>query len=159
MLREWPRAYEAGGGDLTLSVATLMDKQLSASLRYKVRMSSPMLASRNLETPRQITHYLECGPVDGPLMMFLHGWPSIGLLWRPHLEAFAADGWHCIAPDLRGYGRSFAPLANGAYTIEEVVADMVELQDHLGARPAIWVGHDWGSVVVSQIRVAGSQHR
>lgn len=30
--------------------------------------------------PRQTTHYLECGPADGPLMIFLHGWPGIGLM-------------------------------------------------------------------------------
>ena len=44
------------------------------------------------------------GLADGPLMMFLHGWPSIGLMWRAQMEAFAADGWHCVAPDLRGFG-------------------------------------------------------
>ena len=67
------------------------------------------------------------------------------------MDAFAADGWRCVAPDLRGFGSSFAPDANDAYTIEEVVADVAELHDHLGGVPAIWVGHDWGSVVVSEL--------
>src|SRR4051812_42479263 len=62
------------------------------------------LVSRTFSTPRHTTHHLEAGPADGPLMMFLHGWPGIGLMWRAQLEAFAADGWHCVAPDLRGYG-------------------------------------------------------
>jgi len=102
-------------------------------------------------TPRQTTHYIECGPADGPLMIFLHGWPSIGLMWRAQMDAFAADGWHCVAPDLRGYGGSSAPATNDAYTIEEVVADMAEFHDHLGGKPAIWVGHDWGSVVAGAL--------
>ncbi|MHC5731831.1 MAG: alpha/beta fold hydrolase, partial [Nostoc sp.] len=67
-------------------------------------------------------------------MIFLHGWPEISLVWRAQMDAFAADGWHCIAPDLRGFGSSSAPAANDAYTIKEVVADMAELHDHLGGK-------------------------
>lgn len=81
-------------------------------------------------------------------MMFLHGWPELSLIWRAQMEAFTADGWYCVAPDMRGYGGSSAPVAIDAYTNEQIVADMVELHDHLGGRPAIWVGHDWGSVIV-----------
>src|SRR6195952_4543984 len=88
----------------------------------------------------------ECGPADGPLMIFLHGWPGIALMWRAQMDAFAADGWHCVAPDLRGYGGSSAPAGNDAYTLEEGVADMAELHDHLGGNAAIWVGHDWGTM-------------
>jgi pimeloyl-ACP methyl ester carboxylesterase len=106
------------------------------------------LVSRMFRTPRHTTHYLECGPTDGSLMMFLHGWPELSLIWRAQMEAFAADGWHCIAPDMRGYGGSSAPAATNAYTNEQVVADMSELHDYFGGRPAIWIGHDWGSVIV-----------
>lgn len=113
--------------------------------------SASTLAYRTFSTPRHTTRYLECGPADGPLMIFLHGWPSIGLMWRAQMDAFANDGWHCVAPDLRGYGGSSIPRANNAYTVEEVVADMVELHDHLGGEPAIWIGHDWGSVVAGDL--------
>ena len=112
---------------------------------------SSMLVSRTFSTPRQMTHYNECGPADGPLMIFLHGWPELNLMWRAQMDAFAADGWRCVAPDLRGYGGSSAPAANDAYTHEQVVADMAELHDHLGGKPAIWVGHDWGSVVAGAL--------
>lgn len=114
-------------------------------------MTSSTLVSCTFSTPRQTTHYIECGPADGPLMIFLHGWPSIGLMWRAQMNAFASDGWRCIAPDLRGFGSSFAPTANDAYTIEEIVADMAELHDHLGRKAAIWVGHDWGSIAVGAL--------
>jgi len=70
-------------------------------------------------------------------------------LWRAQVEAFATEGWHCIAPDMRGYGGSSAPSASEAYALKEIVDDMVELHDHLGASPAIWVGHDLGSPVGS----------
>jgi len=111
----------------------------------------PTLVSRTFSTVRQATRYIEYGSADGPLMIFLHGWPSISLMWRTQMDAFAADGWHCVAPDLRGFGGSSAPAANDAYTIEEVVADMAELHDHLGGKPAIWAGHDWGCVVVGEL--------
>ena len=114
-------------------------------------MPPAKLVSRTFRTARHTTHYLECGPADGPLMLFLHGWPELSVVWRAQLEAFAADGWHCVAPDLRGYGGSSAPTATDAYTNEQVVADMTELHDHLGGKPAIWVGHDWGSCIVGSL--------
>lgn len=107
------------------------------------------LTSRLFSTHRHTTHYIECGPANGPLMIFLHGWPSIALMWRAHMDAFAGDGWRCVAPDLRGYGGSSVPAANDAYSIRDVVADMAELHDHLGGSPAIWVSHDWGCVVAA----------
>jgi len=111
----------------------------------------PNLISHLFRTPRHTTHYLECGPADGSLMIFLHGWPELSLIWRAQMEVFAADGWRCIAPDMRGYGDSFKPAETTAYTNEQVVADMVELHDHLGGSPAIWIGHDWGSVIVGAL--------
>ncbi|WP_202807776.1 alpha/beta hydrolase [Mycolicibacterium aromaticivorans] len=109
------------------------------------------MIARTFSTPRHTTHYLESGPADGPLMVFLHGWPSIGLIWHAQMEAFSADGWHCVAPDLRGYGGSSVPAAGDAYAIEDIVADMVEFHDHLGGESAIWVGHDWGSIVAGAL--------
>jgi len=110
-----------------------------------------MLTTHTFSTPRHSTHYFECGPRNGPLMIFLHGWPGIGLMWRAQMNALSADGWHCVAPDLRGYGRSSAPAATNAYTVEEVVTDLAEFHDHLGGKAAIWVGHDWGSAVAGAV--------
>jgi pimeloyl-ACP methyl ester carboxylesterase len=84
-------------------------------------------------------------------MIFLHGWPQIGLMWRTQIEALASEGWRCIAPDMRGYGGSSAPRHYEAYALKEIVDDMVELHDHLGAGPAIWIGHDWGSPVAGAL--------
>jgi pimeloyl-ACP methyl ester carboxylesterase len=113
-------------------------------------MNAPMRA-HTFSTPRHTTQYLECGPVEGPLMIFLHGWPQIGMMWRAQMEAFAAYGWRCVAPDMRGYGGSSAPEVLTAYALKEIVDDMVELHDHLGASPAVWVGHDWGSPVAGAL--------
>ena len=97
---------------------------------------------------RHRTAWIESGPADGPLMIFLHGWPELGVVWRAQLDHFAAAGWRCVAPDMRGYGGSSVPAEADAYSMPEIVADMVELHDALGGAPAVWVGHDWGSPVV-----------
>jgi pimeloyl-ACP methyl ester carboxylesterase len=102
-------------------------------------------------SPRHTTRYWEAGSANGPLMIFVHGWPEVGLIWRAQVEAFASEGWHCVAPDMRGYGGSSAPAASEAYALREIVEDMVELHDHLGARPAIWVGHDLGCPVAGAL--------
>ena len=98
-----------------------------------------------VRTGRHRTAWAAAGPADGPPMIFAHGWPELGLVWRRQLAHFARAGWRCVAPDLRGYGRSSVPTAAAAYAVREVVADLVELHDALGGRPAVWVGHDWGS--------------
>jgi pimeloyl-ACP methyl ester carboxylesterase len=110
-------------------------------LEYLVNMGST-------RTVRHRSAYLERGTPGAPLMIFVHGWPQLGLVWRRQAEHFAARGWHCVAPDMRGYGDSSAPTAPGAYSMPEIVEDMIELHDALGGRPAIWVGHDWGAPVV-----------
>ena len=111
-------------------------------------MTGATLRTRHIETARHRTRWIEQGPDNGPLMIFIHGWPEIGLLWRAQLERFAAAGWRCVAPDMRGYGGSSVPANSGAYAVREFVADMAELHNALGAEPAVWVGHDWGSPVV-----------
>ncbi len=111
-------------------------------------MTGPPFTVRHIEMPRHRTAWMEAGPHDGPLMVFIHGWPGLGLIWRAQLAHFAAAGWRCVAPDMRGYGGSSVPTTTAAYALRETVADMVELHDALGGAPAVWVGHDWGSPVV-----------
>lgn len=104
-------------------------------------------ARKTVQTTRHRTAWIEAGPAHGPLMVFLHGWPELGLVWRAQLAYFAAAGWRCVAPDMRGYGGSSVPGRTAAYAVRELVADMVELHEALGGKPAVWVGHDWGSAV------------
>jgi len=100
-----------------------------------------------LKTARHATFYLACGPENGPLIVFIHGWPELSVSWRHQLPCFGNLGFRAIAPDMRGYGRSDVYPRHADYAIEHVVGDMLELLDALQARQTIWVGHDWGSPV------------
>ncbi|HSE02836.1 MAG TPA: alpha/beta hydrolase, partial [Methylomirabilota bacterium] len=99
-------------------------------------------------TDRHTTFYLEAGAPDGPLIVFVHGWPELSLSWRHQLPCFADLGFRAVAPDMRGYGRSSVYPRHEDYALEHAVRDMIELLDALGLEKAVWVGHDWGSPVV-----------
>jgi pimeloyl-ACP methyl ester carboxylesterase len=104
-----------------------------------------------VKTPRHTSFYLACGMHAAPLIVFVHGWPELSISWRHQLPCFASLGFRAIAPDMRGYGRSTLHPRQEDYALEHIVADMIELLDHLGHEKAIWVGHDWGSPVVWSI--------
>jgi len=101
-----------------------------------------------LKTSRHTTGYLACGAEDAPLLIFCHGWPELSLSWRHQLPAFAALGFRCIAPDMRGYGRSSTYARHEDFAQELIVQDMLELLASRGRERAVWIGHDWGSPVV-----------
>ncbi|KAG0649606.1 Bifunctional epoxide hydrolase 2 [Hyphodiscus hymeniophilus] len=92
--------------------------------------------------------YLSAGPKNGPLMIFVHGWPGIAETWKPQISAFAALGFRIVAPDMRGYGRSTVTRESHDYRLERLVADMLALLASLQKKEAVWVGHDWGALVV-----------
>ena len=92
-------------------------------------------------------HIAEAGPADGPLVVLCHGFPESWYSWRHQLPALAAAGYHVVAPDQRGYGRTTAPEDIRAYTQFQLVGDIVGLVQALGAENAVIAGHDWGAPV------------
>lgn len=111
-------------------------------------MNDAAIGSAYATSARHKTHYLAAGPEDGPLIVFVHGWPELSLSWRHQLPVMAGLGFRVVAPDMRGYGKSSVYDTHEAYAQREVVADMLELLDSLGRERAVWVGHDWGSPTV-----------
>jgi pimeloyl-ACP methyl ester carboxylesterase len=83
----------------------------------------------------------------GPLVILVHGFPESWYSWRHQLPALAQAGFHVVAPDLRGYGKSDKPAPVEAYDIHQLTADIVGIVDALGEKTAVVVGHDWGSMV------------
>src|SRR5260221_5749475 len=84
---------------------------------------------------------------EGPLVVLCHGWPELSYSWRHQIPAIADAGFHVVAPDMRGFGRSSAPAEIDAYSIFDNVGDMVALVTALGEKQAVIVGHDWGAPV------------
>jgi pimeloyl-ACP methyl ester carboxylesterase len=97
-------------------------------------------------------HVLEAGfesPAK-PCVVFLHGFPELAYTWRNQLLPLANAGFHAIAPDLRGYGRSVASPVRFddnllPYSLLNRVSDVLGLVRALGYKKvAAVVGHDWG---------------
>ncbi len=105
--------------------------------------------------------YYEAGPREGVPIVLCHGFPELAFSWRHQIKALAAAGRWVIAPDQRGYGLSGRPEAVTDYDMAHLTGDLVGLLDHLGVETAVFMGHDWGGIVVWQMplmhpeRVAG----
>lgn len=96
-------------------------------------------------------HLLEAGQPGRPLVLLQHGFPELAYSWRRVMAPLADAGFHVVAPDLRGYGRTtgwddaydrdLAPFG-----ILNLVRDAVSLASALGHRQvAMVVGHDFGA--------------
>jgi pimeloyl-ACP methyl ester carboxylesterase len=92
-------------------------------------------------------HLVEEG--EGPLVLLVHGFPESWYSWRHQLPALAAAGYRAVAIDVRGYGRSSAPLEIDAYGMLQHVNDNLGVVEALGEQQAVIVGHDWGSPIAS----------
>jgi pimeloyl-ACP methyl ester carboxylesterase len=101
------------------------------------------ITHRTIESNGINMHIAEAG--TGPLVLFLHGFPELWYSWRHQLPAVAEAGFHAVAPDVRGYGRTDTPHEIEAYGMRDHVADATGILDALGAETAVVVGHDWGS--------------
>ncbi|MYJ75692.1 MAG: alpha/beta hydrolase [Gammaproteobacteria bacterium] len=100
---------------------------------------------RTVDTNGIKMHFVEAG--EGPLVVLCHGFPESWYSWRHQILSLAANGYHVVAPDQRGYGRTDAPEEIAAYTLFHLVGDIVGLVHALDEETAVVVGHDWGAPV------------
>jgi pimeloyl-ACP methyl ester carboxylesterase len=96
-------------------------------------------------------HIAEAG--TGPLVVMVHGFPGLWYSWRHQLPALAEAGWHAVAVDQRGYGRSDRPTDPAVYDADYVANDMLGLLDALGEKKAVFIGHDFGAQLVFNLAV------
>jgi pimeloyl-ACP methyl ester carboxylesterase len=102
-------------------------------------------------------HFLESGfeRPDRPLLLLLHGFPELAYSWRRVMVPLAAAGFHVVAPDQRGYGRTLGwnPEFDGdlgSYRVLNLVRDLLGLMQALGHDEAAGVvGHDFGAMVAA----------
>jgi pimeloyl-ACP methyl ester carboxylesterase len=102
-------------------------------------------------------HILEAGwsGSQRPTLLLLHGFPEIAYSWRNVMGLFAEAGYHVIAPDQRGYGRTSptpTPFEDdlAPFEILNLVRDMVALTAALNIKSvSCVVGHDYGAGVAA----------
>lgn len=118
----------------------------------------PGIRSRFVEGINGLTmHVLESGfeTRGRPCVLLLHGFPELAYSWRKVMPALAAAGYHVIAPDQRGYGRTSGWSADydgelGPFRLLNLVRDALGLVSAFGyPSVAAVVGHDFGSPVAA----------
>src|SRR6195952_1271925 len=100
-------------------------------------------------------HFLEAGfeTKGRPCVLLVHGFPELAFSWRKVMPQLAAAGYHVIAPDQRGYGRTtgWSDDYDGdlrPFNLLNLVRDAVGLVAAFGYRHVdAVVGHDYGSSV------------
>jgi pimeloyl-ACP methyl ester carboxylesterase len=103
--------------------------------------------------PERITTYqrdgltfdvLDEGPLDGDVVVLLHGFPQLNTCWAGVSPLLNEAGYRTLAPNRRGYADGARPRGRRPYVVSELAADIAELI-RLTGRPAHVVGHDWGA--------------
>lgn len=82
-----------------------------------------------------------------PVLMFLHGFPEAAFIWDGLLEHFAAQGFRCVAPNLRGFEKSSQPREVEQYRPKHILQDIAALIQAEGGPLECLVAHDWGGAV------------
>jgi pimeloyl-ACP methyl ester carboxylesterase len=118
----------------------------------------PGIRSRFVENINGLRlHVLEAGyeTKGRPCVLLLHGFPELAFSWRKVMPALAEAGYHVIAPDQRGYGRTTGWDANydgdlASFRLLNLVRDALGLVSAFGYRSVdAIVGHDFGSFVAA----------
>ncbi|MGB8701106.1 MAG: alpha/beta fold hydrolase [Thermosynechococcaceae cyanobacterium] len=101
---------------------------------------------RNLNANEMTFRCRVCGLENpGDPVVLLHGFPETSHLWEDTMRSLAAQGYRCLAPDLRGYSPEARPKGIENYRIDAIASDVVALANTLGFQTFHLVGHDWGA--------------
>jgi haloalkane dehalogenase len=89
-------------------------------------------------------HYLDVGPVDGPVVLMLHGMPAWSYLYRNVIPPLVAAGFRCLAPDHFGFGKSDKPTDIHWYTIARHTEVLTSFITTLDLQRITLMCQDWG---------------
>jgi pimeloyl-ACP methyl ester carboxylesterase len=97
----------------------------------------------------------EAGAGQRPLLL-VHGFTGGKEDFTPWLELLAQDGWHAVAPDLRGHGASSKPASESEYSFKIMAEDMLALTDALGWDRFVLLGHSMGGMIAQVMAIAAA---
>jgi pimeloyl-ACP methyl ester carboxylesterase len=156
-------AATAGLGGLAIAQSTpargaIVDTDFSTLPAYGNGTIPSGIRSRQIANVNGMTvHILEAGyeTLGRPAVLLLHGFPELAFSWRKVMPSLAAAGYHAIAPDQRGYGRTIGwddsyDADPDPFRILNMTRDAIGLVYALGHRSvAMVVGHDAGAPVAA----------
>ena len=102
---------------------------------------------REIRVGDRVFDALVDGPVDGDLVLLLHGFPESAAEWHAVLPQLAAAGYFAVAPNQRGYSPGARPVGVDAYHVTHLTDDVLGIAEALGSRAFHLLGHDWGALV------------
>lgn len=105
------------------------------------------ISFRYIQTNDIKLHVAEAGEKGNPVLILLHGFPEFWYAWIHQIEFFAAQGFHVIAPDQRGYNLSDKPKGVKNYGLDTLCKDIIGLMDSEKVEKCYLIGHDWGAMV------------
>jgi len=99
------------------------------------------------QTQQLLIGYEVQGPVGGPPLLLLHGWPDDVRTWDAVATPLASAGWRTVAPYLRGFGPTRFWDSSVPRTAQPtaMAQDAIDLLDSLELERVTVVGHDWGA--------------
>jgi pimeloyl-ACP methyl ester carboxylesterase len=104
-----------------------------------------VIRARKIETRGLTFDALETVSAGEPVLL-LHGFPDTSLMWTGLMTVLSDNGYHCLAPDQRGYSPGARPTEVDAYRYAELIADAFAFGSELGGRFHL-ITHDWGTNV------------
>jgi pimeloyl-ACP methyl ester carboxylesterase len=151
-------AVGAAPTDGTKGATRSVESYHNANVAYGQNVLPPGIRSRLIDNGNGLVmHVLEAGfdGEDRPCVVLLHGFPELAFSWRKVIPTLAAAGYHVVAPDQRGYGRTTGWDGSydgdvGSFRLTNLARDVIGLVAALGYRSvAAVVGHDFGSPVAA----------
>ncbi|MFF8500790.1 alpha/beta fold hydrolase [Streptomyces anulatus] len=96
------------------------------------------------------------GPLDGEVVVLLHGFPQRASSWDLLAPLLHASGYRTLAPDQRGYSPRARPRGRLSYRMSQLTKDVVALIEAAEPRghKVHVVGHDWGAAVAWTLAAA-----
>lgn len=100
-------------------------------------------------------HYVTLG--EGPVVLFVHGFPDFWYSWREQMDALSGD-FKTVAMDTRAYNKSGKPDGVENYAMSFLLGDVEAVIKDLGVDTVTLVGHDWGGGISWQFAMRYPQY-